>query len=174
MKTPPNNADAFVAVWRWVLTGAVLLTAIVLVRAAIAPPRPATGTAKTGGGHLSALPTAGRAGQRDRPGARGQCHAPYSPKQTCGAVGCHDYDKITQGYHFTQGKGEAVPADMAARYQWVSSPGNYGGTWCSPGPLYRYLAPKTQQPPRHDRHDLGHLHHGGLRQLSSGRRTVRV
>jgi hypothetical protein len=32
---------------------------------------------------------------------------------------------------------------MAARYQWVSSPGNYGGTWCSPAPLYRYLAPKT-------------------------------
>ncbi len=70
-------------------------------------------------------------------------NAPYSPKQTCGAAGCHDYDKITQGYHFTQGKGEAVPPDMAARYQWVSSPGNYGGTWCSPAPLYRYLAPKT-------------------------------
>jgi len=69
--------------------------------------------------------------------------APYSPRQTCGAAGCHDYDKITQGYHFTQGKGEAVPADMAARYQWVTSPGNYGGTWCSPAPLYRYLAPKT-------------------------------
>lgn len=68
---------------------------------------------------------------------------PYSPRQTCGAAGCHDYDKITQGYHFTQGKGEAVPTDMAARYQWVSSPGNYGGTWCSPAPLYRYLAPKT-------------------------------
>jgi hypothetical protein len=68
---------------------------------------------------------------------------PYSPRQTCGAAGCHDYDKITQGYHFTQGKGEAVPADMAERYQWVSSPGYYGGTWCSPAPLYRYLAPKT-------------------------------
>ena len=30
---------------------------------------------------------------------------PYSPKQTCGK--CHDYEKITEGYHFTQGKGEA-------------------------------------------------------------------
>jgi hypothetical protein len=69
--------------------------------------------------------------------------APYSPRQTCGAAGCHDYDIITEGYHFTQGKGEAVPADMAARYQWVTSPGNYGGTWCSPAPLYPYLAPKT-------------------------------
>ena len=27
---------------------------------------------------------------------------PYSPKQTCGK--CHDYDKITQGFHFQQGK----------------------------------------------------------------------
>jgi hypothetical protein len=73
--------------------------------------------------------------------------APYSPRQTCGTVGCHDYNKITEGYHFTQGKGEAVPADMAARYQWVSSPGNYGGTWCSPAPLYRYLAPKSNSSP---------------------------
>jgi hypothetical protein len=67
---------------------------------------------------------------------------PYSPKQTCGTSGCHDYDKITQGFHFTQGKGEAVPAAMAARWAWVTSPGNYGGNWCSPAPLYRQLAPK--------------------------------
>ncbi|MBI4328099.1 MAG: hypothetical protein HY674_22945, partial [Chloroflexi bacterium] len=69
--------------------------------------------------------------------------AAYSPKQTCGAAGCHDYNKITEGFHFQQGKGEAVPALMAERYQWVSSPGNYGGTWCSPAPLYRQLAAKT-------------------------------
>jgi len=68
--------------------------------------------------------------------------APYSPRQTCGAKGCHDYDKITGGYHFTQGKGEAMPPEFAARYQWASSPGNYGGNWCSPAPLYRQLAPK--------------------------------
>lgn len=67
---------------------------------------------------------------------------PYSPKQTCGAKGCHDYDKIVEGYHFTQGKGEKVPAAMAERYAWVTSPGNYGGNWCSPAPLYRQLAPK--------------------------------
>lgn len=73
--------------------------------------------------------------------------APYSPRQTCGTAGCHDYSKITEGYHFTQGKGEPVPADMAARYPWVTSPGNYGGTWCSPAPLYRYLAPKTNASP---------------------------
>ena len=68
--------------------------------------------------------------------------APYSPRQTCGTTGCHDYAKITQGFHFTQGKGEKVPAAMAERYAWVTSPGNYGGNWCSPGPLYRQLAPK--------------------------------
>ena len=73
--------------------------------------------------------------------------APYSPRQTCGAAGCHDYARITEGFHFMQGKGESVPADMAARYQWVSSPGNYGGTWCSPAPLYRYLAPKSNSSP---------------------------
>lgn len=67
---------------------------------------------------------------------------PYSPRQTCGAQGCHDYERITQGYHFTQGRGEPPPADMAARMAWVSTPGNYGGAWCSPAPLYRYLAPK--------------------------------
>ena len=68
--------------------------------------------------------------------------APYSPRQTCGASGCHDYDKITEGFHFTQGKGEKIPAAMAERYPWVTSPGNYGGNWCSPAPLYRQLAPK--------------------------------
>jgi len=73
---------------------------------------------------------------------------PYSPRQTCGAAGCHDYDRITQGFHFQQGRGEAVPPIMARRYQWVTSPGNYGGNWCSPAPLYRQLAPKTNSNPR--------------------------
>lgn len=73
---------------------------------------------------------------------------PYSPKQTCGASGCHDYGKITEGYHFTQGKGEPIPAAMAERYAWVTSPGNYGGNWCSPAPLYRQLAPKKNSDKR--------------------------
>ena len=74
--------------------------------------------------------------------------APYSPKQTCGAPGCHDYAKITEGYHFTQGAGEKPTAQQAERCQWVSSPGNYGGTWCSPAPLYRYLSAKENDSPR--------------------------
>jgi hypothetical protein len=70
---------------------------------------------------------------------------PYSPKQTCGR--CHDYEKITRGYHFTQGAGERPTADQAARCLWASTPGNYGGTWCSPAPLYKYLSPKTNESP---------------------------
>ncbi|NQU24787.1 MAG: hypothetical protein HQ567_26185 [Candidatus Nealsonbacteria bacterium] len=65
---------------------------------------------------------------------------PYSPAKTCGQ--CHDYEKITKGYHFTQGRGEKPTADQVARCLWASTPGNYGGTWCSPAPLYRYLSPK--------------------------------
>ena len=37
---------------------------------------------------------------------------PYSPKMTCGA--CHDYEKITKGFHFTQGVGEKPTAEQAA------------------------------------------------------------
>jgi len=40
---------------------------------------------------------------------------PYSPKQTCGK--CHDYDKITQGFHFQQGKAESASETLADRYQ---------------------------------------------------------
>ncbi len=68
---------------------------------------------------------------------------PYSPRKTCGK--CHDYEKITKGYHFQQGRGEEPNELMKARYQWVTSPGNYGGTWCSPAPIYRQLAKKTNK-----------------------------
>ncbi|MFO7974326.1 MAG: multiheme c-type cytochrome [Candidatus Hydrogenedentota bacterium] len=71
--------------------------------------------------------------------------SPYSPKQTCGQ--CHDYDLITQGYHFTQGAGEEPTEAQAARCQWALTPGNYGGTWCSPAPLYRYLSKKRNESP---------------------------
>jgi hypothetical protein len=71
---------------------------------------------------------------------------PYSPKQTCGK--CHDYDKITQGFHFQQGKDEQATGTFADRYQWVTSPGNYGGNWCSPAPIYRYLSKKNNESAR--------------------------
>ncbi|MGC8845644.1 MAG: multiheme c-type cytochrome [Candidatus Hydrogenedens sp.] len=65
---------------------------------------------------------------------------PYSTKQTCGK--CHNYDKITKGFHFQQGRDENVTDKLAERYQWVLYPGLYGGNWCSPAPLYNYLSKK--------------------------------
>jgi hypothetical protein len=94
------------------------------------------------------FPLRDEAGNIINPVAGVNAEAPYSPKQTCGAQGCHDYDKITQGFHFTQGKGETMPAEFSSRYNWVTSPGNYGGNWCSPAPLYRQLAPKKNSNPR--------------------------
>lgn len=70
---------------------------------------------------------------------------PYSPKQTCGS--CHDYDKITQGYHFQQGADENAKGKLKERVQWASTPGNYGGAWCSPAPLYPYLSQKHNNDP---------------------------
>lgn len=54
---------------------------------------------------------------------------PYSPKQTCGLTGCHNYERITKGYHFQQGKDEEANEEMRSLYQWVLSPGQYGGRW---------------------------------------------
>jgi hypothetical protein len=68
---------------------------------------------------------------------------PYSPKQTCGK--CHDYEKITQAYHFQQGKDESPDSLLTSRAAWVSHPGNYGGNWCSPAPLYAYLSPEENE-----------------------------
>jgi hypothetical protein len=89
------------------------------------------------------FPLRDEAGNVIDPARRLNADKPYSPKQTCAAAGCHDYAKVTAGFHFTQGKGEALPAEYASRYNWVTFPGNYGGNWCSPAPLYRQLAPKT-------------------------------
>ncbi len=68
---------------------------------------------------------------------------PFSPKNTCGK--CHDYDKITEGFHFQQGKDEKPQGKLAERYQWVLHPGNYGGNWCSPAPLYNFLSKKENK-----------------------------
>ncbi|MBW2741643.1 MAG: hypothetical protein JRE64_23000 [Deltaproteobacteria bacterium] len=54
-------------------------------------------------------------------------NTPYSPKKTCGK--CHNYDKITQGYHFQQGKGEKMSQAFQETYPWCTSPGQYGGRW---------------------------------------------
>ena len=54
---------------------------------------------------------------------------PYSPKRTCGA--CHDYERITRGYHFQQGRtdgtGKIVISDtFNQKYSWNLSSGMYG------------------------------------------------
>jgi hypothetical protein len=54
---------------------------------------------------------------------------PYSPKKTCG--GCHNYNQITNGYHFQQGRtdgtGKIVISDtFDPRYPWSLSSGMYG------------------------------------------------
>ena len=48
---------------------------------------------------------------------------PYSPRQTCGA--CHDYDKITKGYHFQQGW-DRIKDDFNQKKPWVLSDGMMG------------------------------------------------
>ncbi len=88
------------------------------------------------------FPLRDEAGNIINPAKEINVESPYSPKQTCGASGCHNYAKITEGFHFTQGKGESLPTELANRYNWVLFPGNYGGNWCSPAPLYRQLASK--------------------------------
>ena len=54
---------------------------------------------------------------------------PYSPKNTCGD--CHDYDAITNAYHFQQGRTDAeaniiVRDDMDSKNPWLISRGMYG------------------------------------------------
>jgi len=54
---------------------------------------------------------------------------PYSPKKTCGS--CHNYNQITNGYHFQQGRtdgtGKVVMGDtFDSKYPWSLSSGMYG------------------------------------------------
>ncbi len=70
---------------------------------------------------------------------------PYSPKKTCGA--CHDYNLITRGYHFQQGRtdgtGKIVVSDTYdSTYPWNLSSGMYGKlSMAYPNPVQ--LAKKT-------------------------------
>jgi hypothetical protein len=50
---------------------------------------------------------------------------PYSPKQTCGI--CHDYEKITEGYHFQQGWDDIDDQlGLKKGKPWIFSPGMMG------------------------------------------------
>ncbi len=69
---------------------------------------------------------------------------PYSLKETCGSRSCHDYETVTQGFHFQQGRDEYDP-DFALKnpghgfVHFDQSPGMFG-KW-SPY-FYRQLAKK--------------------------------
>jgi hypothetical protein len=54
---------------------------------------------------------------------------PYSPKKTCGA--CHDYDRITRGYHFQQGRTDGIGKIIVSdtydpKFPWNLSSGLFG------------------------------------------------
>lgn len=56
-------------------------------------------------------------------------NTPYSPKNTCGQ--CHDYDTITNAYHFQLGRTDAdgnivVSDDLDPKNPWLISMGMYG------------------------------------------------
>lgn len=58
-----------------------------------------------------------------------ESNIPYSPKNTCGE--CHDYDAITNAYHFQHGRTDAkgniiVRDDMDSKNPWLISRGMYG------------------------------------------------
>ncbi len=48
---------------------------------------------------------------------------PFSTRQTCGA--CHDYERITSGYHFQQGW-DRIRDDFSKEKPWVLSDGMMG------------------------------------------------
>lgn len=54
---------------------------------------------------------------------------PYSPKQTCGE--CHEYEDITNGYHFQQGRTDGdghvtISDSFNAKKPWLKSDGMFG------------------------------------------------
>ena len=58
-----------------------------------------------------------------------ESNAPYSPRKTCGV--CHDYEQITNGYHFQQGRTDgvgkiAIRDTFDPKYPWNLSSGMYG------------------------------------------------
>lgn len=147
---PPSGGDLRENTMRTIST----LIAILLATTSVSPiarggepaPRVAS-TEMKAGGVCPPFPLRDEHGAVIDPIKEINASVPYSPRQTCGAPGCHDYEKITRGYHFTQGMGEAPTAEQQARIGWATSPGNFGGNWCSPAPLYRYLSPKENSSP---------------------------
>ena len=69
---------------------------------------------------------------------------PYSPRQSCGEGGCHDYDKINHAYHFEMGRDEASDDFGAERgLPQLISPGYFGGYACMGGSNPEITAKKS-------------------------------
>ncbi|MGZ3495677.1 MAG: multiheme c-type cytochrome [Thermodesulfobacteriota bacterium] len=72
---------------------------------------------------------------------------PYSPKKTCGE--CHDYDQITNGYHFQQGRTDGsrkiiIDDAFDPKFPWNLSSGMYG-KYTTASPDLSRLAKKINQ-----------------------------
>ncbi|WP_256996385.1 cytochrome C [Methylococcus capsulatus] len=72
---------------------------------------------------------------------------PYSPKTSCGngsGSGCHDYARITRGYHFEQGRDETRDGfGNKLGLPQLTGPGYFGGYNCMSGNAPGWLARKS-------------------------------
>lgn len=79
---------------------------------------------------------------------------PYSSRKSCEGSGCHDYDKITHGFHFEQGRNETHDNYGKTRGDWIPKfgfkglpslvgPGYFGGYNCMQGSQTGVLAKKV-------------------------------
>ncbi|WP_367026061.1 cytochrome C [Methylococcus sp. ANG] len=72
---------------------------------------------------------------------------PYSPKTSCGngsGSGCHDYARITRGYHFEQGRDETRDGfGKKLGLPQLAGPGYFGGYNCMSGNAPGWLARKS-------------------------------
>ncbi|MCP4295678.1 MAG: hypothetical protein GY786_08740, partial [Proteobacteria bacterium] len=71
----------------------------------------------------------------------------YSSRKSCsGGNGCHDYESITQAYHFEMGRDEADDEFGQKRgLPHLISPGYYGGYGCMGGDSPRHFAKKSNK-----------------------------
>jgi hypothetical protein len=101
-----------------IMGGAAALVGIALAAALLLPPPALGGERACVPFHLKT-----QDGKIINPLTGENADQPYSPRQTCGA--CHDYDKITKGYHFQQGW-DRIKDDFNPKKPWVLSDGMLG------------------------------------------------
>jgi hypothetical protein len=90
---------------------------------------------------------------------------PYSPKKTCG--GCHDYDQITNGYHFQQGRtdetGKIVIRDtFDPMHPWNLSSGMFGKHSLASMDLSQLAKKVNQNPSEIDKSSFSFVQNCGI------------